>query len=125
MKKLKKKLGQNTAEYLIMLTLVAVGSIGLMTAFGKTIQSKLAFLSAAVSGDTAKYEEAQTLTSNAAAMSHTRAKEKSAIKMKGIDKTELELKEITAEGGVSGERRKQLLKGIVRERGALSFARWS
>ena len=47
---LKSKRGQNTAEYLIMLTLVAIGSIGLMTAFGKTIQSKIAYVSSAIAG---------------------------------------------------------------------------
>ena len=54
--------GQNTAEYLIMLTLVAIGSIALMTMFGKTIQAKIAYVSAAISGDTAEYTAAKTAT---------------------------------------------------------------
>jgi hypothetical protein len=87
---LHRKLGQNTAEYLIMLTLVAIGSIGLMTAFGKTIQSKLAYVSAAISGDGDEYKNAQEQTKAAAARANTKAKTESVIKMEGIDKKELE-----------------------------------
>lgn len=59
---LKRKLGQNTAEYLIMLTLIAVGSIGLVTAFGQQIRNKISMVTAAFSGDDTKYTEAQTRT---------------------------------------------------------------
>jgi Flp pilus assembly pilin Flp len=57
---LQKKLGQNTAEYLIMLTLIAVGSIGLVTAFGQQIRNRIAMVTSAFNGDDAKYGEAQT-----------------------------------------------------------------
>lgn len=70
---LKKKLGQNTAEYLIMLTLVAVASIGLFSVFGKTLRNKIAYVSAAISGDTTHYTETQTNTTTAAGEAKTRA----------------------------------------------------
>ena len=56
--------GQNTAEYLIMLTLVAIGSIALMTMFGKTIQAKIAYVSAAIAGDATQYTAAKAATSD-------------------------------------------------------------
>jgi Flp pilus assembly pilin Flp len=59
---LKRKLGQNTAEYLIMLTLIAVGSIGLVTAFGQQIRNKISMVTSAFSGDDTKYTDAQTRT---------------------------------------------------------------
>ena len=94
-KGLKKKLGQNTAEYLIMLTLVAVGSIGLVTAFGKTIHTKLAYLSAAISGDTALYTAAQGLNRGAATAANAKAAEADNIKMEGISSDELSSDAIT------------------------------
>lgn len=39
MKVVKSKSGQNTAEYLVMLILIAVGSIGVFTAFGATLKT--------------------------------------------------------------------------------------
>jgi hypothetical protein len=87
---LKSILGQNTAEYLIMLTLVAIGSIGLMTAFGKTIQSKLAYVSSAISGDVGNYTAAQSQTKKAAEKANKKASTVGNIKMEGIDKTELQ-----------------------------------
>lgn len=83
------KRGQNTAEYLIMLTLVVVGSIGLVTAFGKTIQSKFAYLSAAISGDTTAYTNTQTLTTTAATDAYKKAQTESKIKVSGVDSSEL------------------------------------
>lgn len=56
---LKRKLGQNTAEYLIMLTLIAVGSIGLVTAFGQQIRNKISMVTSAFQGDDQTYEDAQ------------------------------------------------------------------
>lgn len=86
---LKSKRGQNTAEYLIMLTLVAIGSIGLMTAFGKTIQSKIAYVSSAIAGNEAEYEAAKTTTADKAKKANEKAKDKGDIKMEGIDKKQL------------------------------------
>lgn len=86
---LSSKRGQNTAEYLIMLTLVAIGSIGLMTAFGKTIQSKIAYVSAAISGDTTEYDNAKKETVEKAKKANTKAKEVGDIKMEGIDSKNL------------------------------------
>jgi hypothetical protein len=83
------KRGQNTAEYLIMLTLVAIGSIGLMTAFGKTIQAKIAYVSAAISGDTAAYTASQTATQDKAKQANTKAARVGDIKMDGIDSADL------------------------------------
>lgn len=82
--------GQNTAEYLIMLTLVAIGSIGLMTAFGKTIQSKLAYVSAAISGNSSEYDSAKAQTVAAANWANSKAKKPGTIKMEGVDVGELE-----------------------------------
>ena len=87
---LKKKLGQNTAEYLIMLTLVAIGSIGLMTAFGKTIQAKISYVSAAISGDTIADTAAKTATKTKADRAVAKANVVGDIKMEGVDVGELQ-----------------------------------
>ena len=70
---LKSERGQNTAEYLIMLTLVAVASIGLFSMFGKTLRNKISFVSAAISGDETQYSDSQTNTTTAATDAVTRA----------------------------------------------------
>ncbi len=81
--------GQNTAEYLIMLTLVAIGSIGLLTAFGKQIQAKFFYLSAALSGDETEYGNAQAATRAWSKTAVEKAKAQGDIKMEGIDKEQL------------------------------------
>ncbi len=86
---LRSKRGQNTAEYLIMLTLVAIGSIGLMTAFGKTIQSKIAYVSAAISGNEGEYDAAKTATADKAKKANDKTKRVGDIKMEGVDKADL------------------------------------
>jgi len=55
-KSLKKKLGQNTAEYLIMLVLVAVGSIGLFSLFGQTLKVQVGNAVLAMRGQSDKVE---------------------------------------------------------------------
>ena len=85
---LKKKLGQNTAEYLIMLTLVAVASIGLFSVFGKTLRNKIAYVSAAISGDTTHYTETQENTITAAEAAKTRANDNEVL-MRGQEVEEL------------------------------------
>jgi len=86
---LKSKRGQNTAEYLIMLTLVAIGSIGLMTAFGKTIQSKIAYVSSAIAGNETEYETSKKETEAKAKKANEKAKKVGDIKMEGVDKENL------------------------------------
>ncbi len=56
-KSLKKKLGQNTAEYLIMLVLVAVGSIGMFSIFGQTLKKQLGNAVLAIRGDSDSVKE--------------------------------------------------------------------
>lgn len=84
-----RKKGQNTAEYLLMLTLVVIGSITLLTAFGKTIQNKMAYVSSALSGDEATYLTSQTNVTAAAKKAVEKAKTAGNIKTQGIDKEEL------------------------------------
>lgn len=81
--------GQNTAEYLIMLTLVAIGSIGLLTAFGKQIQAKLFYVAAALSGSEQNYEESQFATRAWSKTANEKAKRQGDVKMEGIDKQDL------------------------------------
>lgn len=47
---LRKKLGQNTAEYLIMLVLVAIGSIGIFSVFGDTLKKQVKNVIVAMQG---------------------------------------------------------------------------
>jgi Flp pilus assembly pilin Flp len=89
MSKLARKRGQNTAEYLIMLTLVSIGSIGLLTAFGKQIQAKFFYLSAALSGNATEYENAQAATRAWSKTANEKVKRQGDIKMEGIDKSDL------------------------------------
>ncbi|MCO4792365.1 MAG: hypothetical protein KC493_01540 [Bacteriovoracaceae bacterium] len=58
-KKIKKIKGQNTAEYLILLVLIAVGSIGVSSYFGKTLEQKMTQVTSAISGNTAGVDSAQ------------------------------------------------------------------
>lgn len=70
--KLSGKRGQNTAEYLIMLTLVAVASIGLFSVFGKTLRQKIAQVSGAIAGNTEVYTNAQSGADTSAGTAGTR-----------------------------------------------------
>lgn len=85
---LRKKLGQNTAEYLIMLTLVAVGSIGLFSMFGKTLRQKVAVVAAAINGDGGKFTTAKGNADSTTDASMTRAKD-TQVDMHGPDEKEL------------------------------------
>jgi Flp pilus assembly pilin Flp len=49
--------GQNTAEYTILLILVAVGTIGLVSGLGQTLKEHFANAVAAMSGDNASVEK--------------------------------------------------------------------
>lgn len=85
---LKDKLGQNTAEYMIMLTLVAIGSIGLVTIFGKTIRARMSMATAALSGDEPSYTQSRALAIKSSQAAQTRAS--SALTIKGIETSEFQ-----------------------------------
>ena len=53
MKNIKKMAGQGTAEYLVLLVLIAVGTIGISSYFGKTIEHKMTQVTSAISGNDA------------------------------------------------------------------------
>lgn len=53
----KSKSGQNTAEYLVLLILVTVMSIGVFTVFGKTLRGQISNVVSAMSGDVATYTD--------------------------------------------------------------------
>lgn len=63
-KKLRKKLGQNTAEYLIMLVLIAGGSIGIFSIFGTTIRHHLGNVVSAFGGSGTKWTKTETIKAN-------------------------------------------------------------
>ncbi len=76
--------GQNTAEYLVLLILVTVMSIGVFTVFGKTIRGQISNVVAAMTGSLTHYDT--TLENNAGA-AKTRADR--AVDMGGVDSDEL------------------------------------
>ncbi len=84
---LNSKKGQNTAEYLIMLTLVAVASIGLFSVFGQTLRQKIAMVSGAISGNTTVYADGQSGADAASVTAGTRGA--GAVGMNGPDSDEL------------------------------------
>jgi len=86
-KNLQGKKGQNTAEYLIMLTLVAVASIGLFSVFGQTLRQKIAMVSGAISGNTEVYTAGQKGADSASSTASTRGAVD--VGTKGIDVNEL------------------------------------
>lgn len=81
--KMKKKLGQNTAEYLIMLVLIAGGSIGLFTIFGTTIRKHMSNVVMAFGGDKDAWQ-----TSMNADVKKAGEIGKNAVTMKGITATD-------------------------------------
>ncbi len=89
------KLGQNTAEYLIMLTLVAVGSIAVMSVFGKTVKEKIGMVTAAIGGDDAAYTLAKTASKTDSAEGHARAAKDSS--MQGVVQGDLRIGTAAAE----------------------------
>lgn len=84
---LNSKKGQNTAEYLIMLTLVAVASIGLFSVFGQTLRQKVAMVSGAISGNTTVYDDGQSGADAASVTAGTRGA--TAVGMNGQGSDEL------------------------------------
>ena len=57
----KRQLGQGMTEYIIIVALIAVGAVGVYTAFGKTIQHEVGAIALGLTGNTA----ATTETTNA------------------------------------------------------------
>ena len=79
--------GQSTAEYLIILVLVSIGSIGIMSIFGKSVRQQLSNVVAAFTGNESAMIDVSTLQKNASdardrAMKH-------GVSMKGIDSSEI------------------------------------
>ena len=80
---LQKKLGQNTAEYLIMLVLIAGGSIGIFTVFGNTIRQHLGNVVSAFGGSSDNWTEDVKATANKGGEIGTKA-----VGMGGLKKDE-------------------------------------
>ncbi len=84
--KFKSKMGQNTAEYLLMLSIVVVGSMGVMTVFGKQVRNRLGSVTAALSGSAGKYKDANEAAEKIADKATDRGKAE--LKASGIDEKE-------------------------------------
>lgn len=80
------KRGQNTAEYLVLLILVTVTSIGIFTIFGKTLRTQVSNVIAAMTGDTDSYIKADQLRANAKEANKRAGKD---VSMGGIDGDEI------------------------------------
>lgn len=65
-KNLKKIAGQNTAEYLVLLVLIAVGTIGITSYFGKSIEQKMSQVTSAISGNDAGVDSGRAAAINTA-----------------------------------------------------------
>ena len=78
----KKTLGQSTAEYLIILVLVSIGSIGIMSVFGTSVRQQLSNVVSAFTGSSEHFNVSEN-----ARDAHSRANKK--MTMKGIDVREL------------------------------------
>ena len=61
---IKRRLGQNTAEYLIMLVLIAGASIGLFSIFGTTLRQQMGNVVAAFSGTSDGLTKQATIEKN-------------------------------------------------------------
>ena len=79
--------GQSTAEYLIILVLVSIGSIGIMSIFGKSVRQQLSNVVAAFTGSSTDVISASDLQKNA---HEANRRASQGVSMKGIDKTEIE-----------------------------------
>lgn len=86
--RLASKAGQNTSEYLLLMTLVVIPAITLLTVYGTQIKAKLAYVSAAVAGGEKEYDEAKKATRAVAYAGNLRVKQKK-VKVEGIEKDEL------------------------------------
>jgi len=86
--KFRKKAGQNTAEYLIMLVLISVGSIGVFSVFGGTIRNQVSSVVAAFGGKSTEYQKSQDLATSGAGKAEAMAKKD--LNMSGVAKEEIE-----------------------------------
>jgi Flp pilus assembly pilin Flp len=84
---LNSKKGQNTAEYLIMLTLVAVASIGLFSVFGQTLRQKISQVGNAIAGNQTEYDASQQAAVASGQNANTRGQNE--VNMQGIGQDEL------------------------------------
>jgi Flp pilus assembly pilin Flp len=100
-KSFRKKLGQNTAEYLIMLTLVAVGTIGLVQVFGKQIRGKIGYVIGAMGGNVETVKNTKGINETAGKKSWDISKKEHTVK--GIEEKELEDQFENSEGDATPE----------------------
>ena len=84
---LKSIAGQNTAEYLIMLVLISVGSIGVFSVFGGTIRNQVSSVVSAFGGKDAEYGKAQVRVTAAGGKTEVMAGK--TLNMSGVDKEEV------------------------------------
>jgi Flp pilus assembly pilin Flp len=64
----KRQLGQGMTEYIIVVALIAVGAVGVYTAFGKTVQHEVSSIALGLTGNSAATSEnglANTSATNA------------------------------------------------------------
>ncbi len=78
--------GQSTAEYLIILVLVSIGSIGIMSIFGKSVRQQLSNVVAAFTGNEGKMIDGDHIQSNAV---EAQRRANRGVSMKGINSEEV------------------------------------
>ena len=76
----KRQLGQGMTEYIIIVALIAIGAIGVYTAFGKTVQHDVAGIAEGLAGNQTKATAEVTSAGTSADKADTEAK-----KTKGMD----------------------------------------
>ena len=76
---LKKKLGQNTAEYIVMLVLVVGGGVAVMSLFSGAIKSRISMATAAITGKTPEYKRSQEAGNKAGTAAAGRAEKASSM----------------------------------------------
>ena len=81
-----KTLGQSTAEYLIILILVSISSIGIMSIFGKSVRQQLSNVVAAFTGSESNMIDAETLKK---AGEDAKNRASKGVSMKGISSDEI------------------------------------
>ena len=78
--------GQSTAEYLIILVLVSIGSIGVMSIFGRSVRQQLSNVVSAFTGSEGDMISVNELQKNA---KEAKSRAQKGVTMKGIDSTEI------------------------------------
>ena len=87
--RLARRRGQNTAEYLLLMTLVVISAIGLIAMYGGQIKAKFAMVGATIAGHAEHVSAAQELTKVTSYESNLRVKQRT-VKVEGIERDELE-----------------------------------